>query len=75
MRAGSLMQNAQVSNEHRHSGMGKLGAIELNCSSDIDLIVLYDDKKGGNLKNVNREVSAIFKLKLAMDLAGRFTSP
>jgi [glutamine synthetase] adenylyltransferase / [glutamine synthetase]-adenylyl-L-tyrosine phosphorylase len=64
--AGQLETGAA---EHAHGyfviGMGKLGASELNYSSDIDLIVFYDLERAGLAPNV--EASALF-VKLTRDL-------
>jgi glutamate-ammonia-ligase adenylyltransferase len=46
-------------------GMGKLGAFELNYSSDIDLIVLYD---GDRLRPAGRDGAQEFVTRLARDL-------
>ncbi len=55
----------------RHSGivvlaMGKLGAFELNYSSDIDLIVLFD---GGRFAYTGGEAPMAFAVRLARTLA------
>src|SRR6185437_13366199 len=46
-------------------GMGKLGAFELNYSSDVDLIVLFDAAK---LRYVGRRSPAQFFVRLAQDV-------
>ena len=46
-------------------GMGKLGAHELNYSSDIDLMILFDADR---LRYVGRDTSQSFMARLARDL-------
>lgn len=45
--------------------MGKLGAFELNYSSDIDLVVLYDEEK---VRYLGRKSPAEFYVRLTKDL-------
>jgi glutamate-ammonia-ligase adenylyltransferase len=37
-------------------GMGKLGAVELNYSSDIDLVIFYDDVKLGGADTIGQDL-------------------
>ena len=56
-------------------GMGKLGAIELNYSSDIDLIILYDGKKAESepqkYVKLTRELVQIFQTQTGDGFAWR----
>lgn len=45
--------------------MGKLGAFELNYSSDIDLVVLYDEER---VRYLGRKSAAEFYVRLTRDL-------
>lgn len=48
-------------------GMGKLGALELNYSSDIDLIVLYDAERAAEIYK-GRKTPAEFYVRMTRDL-------
>lgn len=48
-------------------GMGKLGARELNFSSDIDLIYLYEDDRGGTVGPKNIAIKTYYN-RLGQDL-------
>jgi [glutamine synthetase] adenylyltransferase / [glutamine synthetase]-adenylyl-L-tyrosine phosphorylase len=68
--AGGEIELAHPTEPERDSGlivlgMGKLGACELNYSSDVDLIVLFDAAK---LRYVGRRSPAQFFVRLAQDL-------
>jgi len=54
-------------------GMGKLGGVELNYSSDIDLIFLYDAE--GETDGKRRITNAEFFDRLAHDLVAMLTEP
>ncbi len=51
-------------------GMGKLGARELNYSSDIDLILIYDRTSSIYSGSVSEETAGPFTSRLARDLVG-----
>ncbi|MEX2644608.1 MAG: bifunctional [glutamine synthetase] adenylyltransferase/[glutamine synthetase]-adenylyl-L-tyrosine phosphorylase, partial [Acetobacterales bacterium] len=68
-RAGDFVP-ADPADPERDSGwiilaMGKLGSIELNYSSDIDLVVLYDEQKS---KYTGSDNNQKFSLKLTREL-------
>jgi glutamate-ammonia-ligase adenylyltransferase len=63
--AGQLSAEVPLASGYFVIAMGKLGAFELNYSSDIDLIVFYDAKRAGLLPEI--EPSTFF-VKLTREL-------